>query len=551
MFAVRALTLICFLLILGFQDYVETKLVCEHGKLSNGKHCFCEDGYQGHRCDSLVCGSDGYYYNGGDCICKNNFIGDYCNKKFEGCEENADCYNGGVCVENKCKCKNNYLNSDCSFECSCKNDGLCSIYSDEQSEIMARPVCDCKGTHFRGNSCSDNFCYGAFKNARNGSCICSDGFSGQYCEIKVEECDSTKYCPHETLKCKATTTHMLLNDKWNSNENSTVYDCFCPEGANCCDDGYTGKDCDIPEITCEECGVNSSCIEKPSKTNAINQDDVTTCKCTDYFGGVTCKLLINCHTESCPSENCQSCKQNSTACNLLDPWHERSKEDLYMCNEVYYKNETKSCETNNCTNSKHDCMVDIAYKYRQNKWIVIDTVSKCSCAENVTCEEDETPVIQTNNDTNFTLIANCTYQNSSFECLCNNQSDGAVCKLLSFTSGVLSTCKNCNESLVTCFESDTSNGSVPATFICDKTLKEDENELDITPNEPPTQANSKLLTITSIVCGCLLLCVVMFIGARYYRGLNNSHDLNDHGKDNLGFRGVVAVSQQQIDTTSL
>merc|ERR1719354_1513973 len=428
MYVFRIFPFLCFLLFFGFQTKAEP-VKCQHGQIygTNRQKCHCEPGYIGRACNHKICGDNGYY-NGTNCICKNNFVGGYCKKLFGGCEKNADCKNGGVCVEKKCECKGNYLNADCSFECNCKNNGVCSMQKDEKSHVMAMTICDCKGTYYREADCSKSLCFNDFENDEAGNCVCQDGFFGDNCETKTEDCDSSIHCSNGSLKCVKNTTHLLIDDKWTLHENLTKYECSCPK-----------------DVNCEEDETNVTTFNYVTTTTQAN-DKTTTTQAND--------------------------ETTITQTNV----------------------ETTVTQANDET-----------------------TTSQANDENTVVQDNYVTDVIQFNNDKNFTLTANCTYQNISYNCLCNEEK---VCMLLS-SNGTLSICKNCNETKVECFESDVLIELDLPIFICNQTLT-DKTQQDIT----PLQASSKLLVITSIVCGVLLLSAVAYIVFRYYRERHDSFDIN-------------------------
>ncbi len=147
------------------------------------------------------------------------------------------CSNQGTCIETpdddyRCNCPASWTGKDCkqvadeSLVCEaniCANSGICIKdngvtmcscprgFAGERCEIEVNNACD-------GNRCDEGRCVPGGRD--NYTCLCNLGYSGLYCQIDTDECNSNP-CRNEG-HCK---------DKLNS------FSCTCPLD-------YTGSMCE-------------------------------------------------------------------------------------------------------------------------------------------------------------------------------------------------------------------------------------------------------------------------------------------------------------------
>lgn len=204
--------------------------------------CSCKAGFTGRQCEQLTmpcspdpCAPNGYCNSGTTdlpanlntyisasqnyfCRCKPGFTGYNCKENINDCI-NATCHNGGLCIDG--------INS---YTCDCP-----WPYSGRYCETRL--------------TCSLNFCknnstcieeYDETKNDITSKCLCSSGYMGVDCSIKLDACH-TKPCLFGG-KCVTKS----IND----------YECKCPLGRN-------GKNCQLMDICYTEkpCKNNSTCIQ--------------------------------------------------------------------------------------------------------------------------------------------------------------------------------------------------------------------------------------------------------------------------------------------------
>ena len=214
--------------------------------------------------------------NGGKCVDGINAYECHCQDTgFEGqiCEINIDECASNPCVHNStctdlindynCNCFEGYDGKNCQDdinECSqipCKNDGACFERSNQTlylpSSLSNLPV----------NISTDFDQPFSYANAAGYVCSCIPGFTGDNCEININECEGDP-CLHG--KCLD-----LVNE----------YQCEC-------DPGYEGENC---EIEINECERYQPC----QHGSCIDMKNDYLCQCEDLWGGKNCSVaLIGC-----------------------------------------------------------------------------------------------------------------------------------------------------------------------------------------------------------------------------------------------------------------
>ena len=107
-------------------------------------------------------------------------------------------------------------------------------------------------------------------------CVCQPGYTGKYCEIEINPCDSLPCLNHG--KCKKS--------------GQFDFRCNCPYG-------YTGKICDEPLLKCNDsmnkCENNGLCMTNGNHDHFI-------CFCQPDFHGQRCQLKYN----DCQPNDCQN-----------------------------------------------------------------------------------------------------------------------------------------------------------------------------------------------------------------------------------------------------
>ncbi|CAG0888949.1 unnamed protein product [Cyprideis torosa] len=278
----------------------------------NAYHCHCAPGFTGQDCEFNIdeCLSEPCQ-NGGSCVdgiasfncsCVPGFTGLQCEVNIDECAlltESAECLNGGTCIDGikdyECACHPAYSGKNCEVdipECDsqpCANGGACyersnvSLYSTNQFgyrflvafsyETAAGYACDCL-PGFTGDNCEINIDECSSNPCLNGNCVdqvnaffceCFRGYEGMLCQVEINECERFTPCVRGTCEDK-------IGD----------YVCSCPPN-------YGGKNCSVALTGCNgvTCSNGGSCFPY------VKADEVThgfTCVCPPGFTGFKCEI---------------------------------------------------------------------------------------------------------------------------------------------------------------------------------------------------------------------------------------------------------------------
>uniref|UniRef100_A0A8C1V3N2 Neurogenic locus notch homolog protein 1 n=1 Tax=Cyprinus carpio TaxID=7962 RepID=A0A8C1V3N2_CYPCA len=383
---------------------------CIHGNCLDqisSYRCMCEAGWTGLNCDINIneCLSNPCV-NGGTCkdmtsgyvcTCRAGFSGPNCQTNINECASNP-CLNQGSCIDDvagfKCNCMLPYTGTNTHVtdidECvsaPCRNGGNCTdcvnsytcscpvgfsginceintpdssinfslAYKQSQSVLFLLP-----SSCFNGGTCVDGI--------NSFSCLCLPGFTGNYCQHDVNECDSrpcqnggTCQDGYGTYKCTCPHGYTGLNCQ------SLVRWCDsspCKNGGSCwqqgasftcqCASGWTGIYCDVPSVSCEVaakqqgvsvavlCRNAGQCVDvgnthlcrcQAGYKGSYCQEQVDECMpnpcqngatCTDYLGGYSCECVPGYHGVNCSKEinEClsQPCQNGGTCIDLINTY---------------------------------------------------------------------------------------------------------------------------------------------------------------------------------------------------------------------------------------
>lgn len=276
------------------------------------------------------CGASHPCQNGGTCIessnnftcsCPKGFTGPYCNEDVNECYANANiCKNGATCHNQfgsyQCICVNGWTGHDCSENVNdCANDpcgsgGKCHDY-------VGYFYCEClpgkkgllcqlddgcypKNPCFNGGKCDSSPIDGRAK------CTCPLGYTGELCEIDINECaiggspcEHGGVCVNTPGSFRCDCPRGFEGDRCEKN----IDECAahpCENGATCldqrggyeciCQPGYTGARCeiDIDECASNPCQNGARCNQNSKQPNSY------TCTCQDgKFWGPRCEYSTN------------------------------------------------------------------------------------------------------------------------------------------------------------------------------------------------------------------------------------------------------------------
>lgn len=344
-------------------------------------HCVCKEGFHGDgkTCKKNVCHPNPCKNSGTcvptdssyDCECALGWTGPHCETR-QYCIPNP-CKNGGTCFpeENgyRCTCLSNFEGNDCekANPCSpnpCKNSGTCK-------EMNGVATCECSA-QFEGNFCEIDKCAKCDSHARcdNGNCVCMEGWvgDGQTCSPKegggppgsrASPCESNP-CQNGGQCIDRGSSYQCLCSEGFSGDNCELSvgrenPCEpnpCQNGGQCrvvedkpvciCPEGFEGEFCEkpkgggtgVPGVPGGGGGVKSPCHPNPCMNGGT---------CTENGGGYDCTCLTQYSGPNCEIDECEKCDVHAICVN----GHCRCKHGYYgngyQCEKGDEESECEGC----------------------------------------------------------------------------------------------------------------------------------------------------------------------------------------------------------------
>ncbi|CAF3727659.1 unnamed protein product [Rotaria sordida] len=315
-----------------------------------GYRCECQNGYIGTRCEYLNgCISSPCQNNAQcipstmncssttcsiSCICLNGTTGLYCEQNDTSCST-ISCLNGGICLINEetnisyCQCPPNTTGNRCETiqtvctNTTCSNHGICFI--------------DTRSNNYTAH------------------CLCSQGYTGQYCQISLL---SISNCSKEPCGYDGTCIQTSISS----------YYCICSNG-------LTGQSCEssvLTSCTNSPCRHLSTC-QQIENTNPPNYK----CICPNYLTGDRCQYTNTCQKQPCLNQG--SCivlgPQNNFMC-LCSPGYGHYDCSIYL---------GLSCNPNVCLNggicdhnsTNIQCICPTNYAGPRCEWTSVCSMNTC------------------------------------------------------------------------------------------------------------------------------------------------------------------------------
>ncbi|XP_053136581.1 protein jagged-2 isoform X1 [Hemicordylus capensis] len=256
----------------------------------------CDENYYGPQCNKFCSPRDdfvGHYTcdQNGNKACMEGWMGEECKQAV--CKQGCNLIHGGCTVPGVCKCHVGWQGHFCSD---------CITYPGCTRGSCDKPwECKCE-TNWGGLLCNKdlNYCGNHHPCVNGGtcmntepdeySCVCQDGYSGKNCEIAEHACVSNP-CANDGI----------------CHEIKTGFKCQCPAG-------WSGPTCaiDIDECASNPCARGGTCVDR------INGFE---CICPQQWIGATCQLDAN-ECEGKPCLNAHSCKNliGGYYCDCIPGW---------------------------------------------------------------------------------------------------------------------------------------------------------------------------------------------------------------------------------------
>ena len=336
----------------GLCSIVDEKIICDCSVLANpSTGDFCENL---HPCsDPLTkdqCGQHGTCQVLGTialCECNDFYSGEFCSipppcnryRRSKTCSNNGICTNTGIGTSDYiCECDDFYWGDQCENLPGCELNS-CGDHATCENALNGERVCKCDQDWF-GFDCDRNPCLEHDLGCQNDAsckvvddgvaqCICSDGYTGEFCHIEPA-CNRSPFCEDHTLSCDS-----LDDGTQICNCEPGWFGDLCQLNEVSCDPNpCNGGDCSLdivnnliicdcsvvnPQPTGEYCQHPHPCVDELTKDqcNENGRCEVrgtgAVCECENFYSGEFCSIPPICsRTQASPCLNGGICRDFDT-----------------------------------------------------------------------------------------------------------------------------------------------------------------------------------------------------------------------------------------------
>ena len=317
------------------------------------------------------------------------------------CIDESDCNYSGSCIQNKCKCNNNYSGTNCETDLcaniNCNNgtceNGICKCFEYWLTDSTGICNINQKEQLCPPNKCGNNenrgLCSIGSDTVSDGSCICKNGWFGDKCQNHYcktltdkngittieEKCKNNSFCDSSNGSCICNVKYdqfnnpIIKNNSYKKNKNlyfkgptCEINDCLNSDGTYKCNNGtcdINNGDCtcnfgfvtdknynECNKNMCEDCGIHGTCVKVDKKIiTQKSKIDSTKKPITNQ----TQKPLI----KQTDKPVVKTTEQPSLEINEN---FTNAEEDTYecVCDEGWYKDDQGKCNLNPCLKKNED-----------------------------------------------------------------------------------------------------------------------------------------------------------------------------------------------------